>query len=90
MHTYQYSAQYEGYRLNAEYEYWPADHEVNAPAVFTVVALTINDSPFDAMALVAPSVIEWLEDEIAKNHSDTGWLDAYDEWRDQQLMLEAA
>lgn len=90
MNTYSYSAQYEGYQLNAEYEYEPADHEVNAPAVFTVVALSINDSPFDAMELVAPSVIEWLEDEIAKNHSDECWADAYDEWRDQQLMLEAA
>lgn len=89
MHTYQYSAQYEGYQLNATYEYEPADHEVQAPAVFTVVALSINDSPFDAMELVSPLVIEWLEGEIAKNHCDTSWLDAYDEWRDAQL-LEAA
>lgn len=43
-----YERDFEGYKLVATYEYEAADHEVIAPAIYTVVSLSINDSPFCA------------------------------------------
>ena len=60
---------WDGHKLIAAYEYEAPDPEVGLGAIYTVVSLTINDSPFDAMSLIDPAVVQWIEDQIAAKHA---------------------
>ena len=74
---------WDGYKLAGQYEYEAPDPEVGLGAIYTVVSLNVNDSQFDAMSLVDPAVVQWIEDQIAAKHDDSGYTEgpAFDEWR---------
>ena len=77
---------WDGHKLIAAYEYEAPDPEVGLGAIYTVVSLTINDSPFDAMSLIDPAVVQWIEDQIAAKHDASGYTEGpeFDDWRNRE------
>ena len=85
------SIEYEGFSLNGEYYYTapiaprytadPLDSDPGEGAQVEIVAVYIDGGNKNAIELIAPSVVQWMEDCIAANLSDES---DYDESNDQE------
>ena len=88
--------EYEGFSLTGEYHYTdsiapryaadPLDSDPGEGAQIEIVSVYIDDGNRNAIELIAPSLVHWLEDRIAESLSvgceaayDEG--PAFDEWR---------
>ena len=77
---------WDGHKLIAAYEYDSFFNDAGPTEIYTVVSLTINDSPFDAMSLIDPAVVQWIEDQIAAKHDASGYTEGpeFDDWRNRE------
>jgi len=81
--------EYEGFSLTGEYHYTdaiapryaadPLDSDPGEGAQVEIVSVYIDDGCKNAIELVAPSLVQWMEDRIAVNLSDES---DYDESND--------
>lgn len=81
--------EFEGFSLTGEYHYTdaiapryaadPLDSDPGEGAQVEIVSVYIDDGYKDAIELVAPSLVQWMEDRIAVNLSDES---DYDESND--------
>ena len=81
--------EYEGFSLTGEYHYTdaiapryaadPLDSDPGEGAQVEIVSVYIDDGYKNAIELVAPSLVQWMEDRIAVNLSDES---DYDESND--------
>ena len=72
--------EFEGFSLTGEYYYTapiapryaadPLDSDPGEGAQVEIVAVYIDDDNRNAIELIAPSLVHWLEDRIAANLSD--------------------
>lgn len=72
--------EYEGFSLTGEYHYTdaiapryaadPLDSDPGEGAQVEIVSVYIDDGYKNAIELVAPSLVQWMEDRIAVNLSD--------------------
>lgn len=83
--------EFEGFSLTGEYLYTapiapryaadPMDSDPGEGAQIEIVSVYIDDGYKNAIELVAPSLVQWMEDRIAVNLSDES---DYDESNDQE------
>ena len=81
--------EYEGFSLTGEYHYTdaiapryaadPLDSDPGEGAQVEIVAVYIDDGNRNVIELIAPSLVQWMEDRIAVNLSDES---DYDESND--------
>ena len=81
--------EYEGFSLTGEYHYTdaiapryaadPLDSDPGEGAQVEIVAVYIDDGNRNVIELIAPSLVQWMEDGIAANLSDES---DYDESND--------
>ena len=75
--------EYEGFELSGRYGFEPGARATHDEPGYghnvTVIAVFIDGDSKDAIELVAPSLVQWMEDRIAVNLSDES---DYDESND--------